>query len=158
MTVAMGAYEASLRERYLDAHRRLTRSPKPPVLLPVQAKREMPKPVSESRADKYRPIIKSISYVVEENSPFHWRQIIDEVCKKHDISKGNMMSRRRRQDLVAARFEAYYRLSEETTLSLPQIGRLMGGRDHTTVLYGIRIHQGRLAAQSTDLSTDEKPV
>lgn len=48
---------------------------------------------------------------------------------------------------------------EVTSASLPEIGRRFGGRDHTTVLYGIRKVQGLLAhkvfaAQITSLRTE----
>lgn len=33
-----------------------------------------------------------------------------------------------------------------TPLSLPEIGRRFGGRDHTTVLHGVRAVETRLAA------------
>ena len=37
-------------------------------------------------------------------------------------------------------------MREETDASLPQIGRALGGRDHTTVLYGLKCHAERMAA------------
>jgi chromosomal replication initiator protein len=40
------------------------------------------------------------------------------------------------KDIVAARQMAMYLAREETNASLPQIGRALGGRDHTTVLHG----------------------
>lgn len=68
------------------------------------------------------------------------KQIVRQVAQKHGVSVKDVYSVRRDRPSVAARHEAMYRLREETTLSLPQIGRLLGGRDHTTVLHGIRKH------------------
>ena len=43
----------------------------------------------------------------------------------------------RRQPLARARQVAMYLIRELTDLSLPKIGQLFGGRDHTTVLHGV---------------------
>lgn len=72
--------------------------------------------------------------------------IIKEVCKKHRLAKSELLSSRRAVPLVAARHEAMYRMSTETSMSLPMIGRQLGCRDHTTVLHGIRKYTAKLAA------------
>lgn len=69
------------------------------------------------------------------------KQIIQQVASKHKIDPGDMVGPSRTRDLVRARREAYYRIRTETKLSLPQIGRRFGGRDHTTILHGIRAYQ-----------------
>jgi hypothetical protein len=73
-----------------------------------------------------------------------WKTIIREVAAKHGVEIREMLSQRRGRPVVAARHEAVYRMRYETTMSLPQIGRRMGGRDHSTVLHGIRSHECRL--------------
>lgn len=72
------------------------------------------------------------------------RQIIKQVADKHCISVEEIKSHRRSRNVVNARHEAFYRCRHETSNSLPQIGRFFGGRDHSTVLHGIRKHQERL--------------
>jgi len=74
----------------------------------------------------------------------NWRRIVLEVCEKHGLRLNDVISERRAVPLVKARQEAMYRLHQETTMSLPAIGRRLGNRDHTTVLYGIRRHQQRM--------------
>lgn len=69
-----------------------------------------------------------------------WKAIIYEVAAKHGVSVIEMLSDQRRKEFVNARREVFYRLSTETTLSLPAIGKRMN-RDHTTVLYGIRTYK-----------------
>lgn len=76
------------------------------------------------------------------------QKIINEICRKHGFTKSELLSARRAVPLVAARHEAMYRLSKETSLSLPMIGRRLGGRDHTTVLHGIRKYTAKLSAGS----------
>jgi chromosomal replication initiation ATPase DnaA len=54
-------------------------------------------------------------------------------------------SKNRRMDYVLCRQEAAYRLNTELKFSLSQIGRLMGHRDHTTVLHAINRYKKNLA-------------
>jgi F0F1-type ATP synthase membrane subunit b/b' len=72
-------------------------------------------------------------------------EILEQTVKKyaaHGVTINSMKSpRRTRGALIQARFEFYWRCREETGLSLPQIGRMVGGKDHTTVLHGVRMYQ-----------------
>lgn len=68
------------------------------------------------------------------------REIVVNVCAQHDVSVDDFMSRRRTAELVAARHEAFYLARFHTDKSLPEIGRRMGGFDHTSVLHGIKKH------------------
>lgn len=77
----------------------------------------------------------------------HWKIIVREVCEKHSVSIAEIIGNRRARHLVIARHEAFHRLSTETTMSLPQIGYRMGGKDHTTVLHGIRAHKKRMGSK-----------
>lgn len=46
--------------------------------------------------------------------------------------------------LAKARQELMWLLRQQERWSLPQIGRFLGGRDHTTIIHGVRQHQRRL--------------
>jgi len=66
-----------------------------------------------------------------------WSTIIDEVCKSRRVFRGEVLSRKRYPKLVRARWEIMSRIRNETKLSTYQIGDCIG-RDHATVLYGVR--------------------
>lgn len=67
------------------------------------------------------------------------QEIINEVCIRHGVTYAAVMSKARNRHVVAARTEAIWALKEwRPSLSLPRIGRLMGGRDHTTILHALR--------------------
>jgi chromosomal replication initiator protein len=46
------------------------------------------------------------------------------------------MGRDRSKDVARPRQVAMYLIREETDASLPAIGDALGGRDHTTIMYG----------------------
>jgi hypothetical protein len=70
-------------------------------------------------------------------------QIIREVAAQHGFSAAELIGPRRQVQLVAARFEAMWRIkTERPDMSLPMIGRLFH-RDHTTILHGTRVHERR---------------
>ena len=73
------------------------------------------------------------------------RKILMEVADKHKMPVAAFRSQNRTMPFVNLRHEACYRLSTELGFSLMQIGRLMGNRDHTTVLNAIRRHKKILA-------------
>jgi len=77
----------------------------------------------------------------------HWRTIAREVAEKHHVLLSDMVSPRRARHIVDARYEAFWRCRNETAMSLPQIGKRFGGRDHTTVLHGVREYERRIAEQ-----------
>jgi chromosomal replication initiation ATPase DnaA len=76
------------------------------------------------------------------------QRIIRDVCVKHGVSYPEIIGPRRGRPIIAARHEAMYRLSKETTLSLPAIGRRMGGKDHTTVIHAIRKFEALLRGET----------
>jgi len=63
-------------------------------------------------------------------------EIISEVANTFGISMDNMLGRDRSRQIALPRQIAMYLLREEANISLPQIGAALGGRDHTTVMYG----------------------
>lgn len=58
------------------------------------------------------------------------------VCRVYEIHILALIGLRRQAKLVRARHIAYYLSRKFTKHSLPQIGRSIGDRDHTTVLHG----------------------
>lgn len=63
-------------------------------------------------------------------------QIINTVAHTYGVPIEQMMGRGRSRQVARPRQIAMYLLREETKISLPQIGEALGGRDHTTVMYG----------------------
>ena len=62
----------------------------------------------------------------------------------------DIVSHRRARRICEARHAAFRIARDLTLLSLPQIGKRIGGRDHTTVLHGIRKTQALFPALVLD--------
>ena len=63
-------------------------------------------------------------------------EIIQTVASAYGVPMDRMLGRERSHDIALPRQIAMYLLREEAKISLPQIGEALGGRDHTTVMYG----------------------
>ncbi|PWH18831.1 MAG: chromosomal replication initiator protein DnaA [Anaerolineae bacterium] len=63
-------------------------------------------------------------------------QVIQAICQFYNIPMQRLFSAERSRKVALPRQIAMYLLHKEAQCSLPQIGELLGGRDHTTVLYG----------------------
>jgi chromosomal replication initiator protein len=62
--------------------------------------------------------------------------IIQAVSEHYGVDLKSLTGRGRSRNIVVPRQVAMYLLREETESSLVDIGNLLGGRDHTTVMYG----------------------
>lgn len=66
------------------------------------------------------------------------RQIIQEVAAEFGVTADEMTGPRRFKRLVAPRRAAMIRIREELAYSFPKIGRIFGGRDHTSIIWNVR--------------------
>jgi chromosomal replication initiator protein len=74
--------------------------------------------------------------IVSRQAELTVRQIIAAVAGFYRIEEDVLIQRGRSKEVAFARQMAMYLAREETGASLPQIGEALGGRDHTTVMYG----------------------
>lgn len=63
-------------------------------------------------------------------------KIVRAVADHFGIEEDQILGRDRTRQIALPRQVAMYLIREETESSLPEIGKALGGRDHTTVLYG----------------------
>jgi chromosomal replication initiator protein len=62
-------------------------------------------------------------------------QVIAAVATAYGVTPERLLGRNRSREVALPRQVAMYLLREDASLSLPQIGEALGGRDHTTVMY-----------------------
>ena len=84
-------------------------------------------------------------------------RITDEVCAYFNVSKADLVGKKKTKDVVEPRQIAIYLVTEFLTTPLITIGEHFGNRDHTTVMYARdKISEkvkedGRIARQIKDL-------
>lgn len=61
--------------------------------------------------------------------------IIDATCKYFGISKADIVGKKKSKEIVEPRMIAIYLISEMLDMPLVAIGKLFGGRDHTTIIH-----------------------
>jgi chromosomal replication initiator protein len=63
-------------------------------------------------------------------------EVLQTVANAFGVQVDRMLSRDRSREVALPRQIAMYLLREESHISLPSIGETLGGRDHTTIMYG----------------------
>lgn len=74
--------------------------------------------------------------VIADHSTPSLRLIQHATCEHFRISRSDLISHRRHAAVCFARHVSYYLAKEMTTLTLTEIGRLSGRRDHSTITHG----------------------
>jgi chromosomal replication initiator protein len=78
----------------------------------------------------------SLSELASKTSRLTPGRIIAAVAQQFQVPEADLCGPRRTRQLALPRQVAMYLIREETDESLPRIGQALGGRDHTTVMYG----------------------
>jgi chromosomal replication initiator protein len=63
--------------------------------------------------------------------------ILRVVCEHYDVRASNIISRKKNASLVIPRQIIMYICREYTDATLENIARLLGKKDHSTVMYGV---------------------
>ena len=71
------------------------------------------------------------------DDPKNILEIVSEVANYYELTTEKLVSRDRSRNIARPRQIAMYLLREEIDVSLPQIGEVLGGRDHTTVMHAV---------------------
>ncbi|QQG40736.1 MAG: chromosomal replication initiator protein DnaA [Candidatus Levyibacteriota bacterium] len=73
----------------------------------------------------------------EEHLHLHPNDIINKVCAYYNLKPTQIKGPKRDAGLVRARQIAMLLLKQELRLTFSEIGNILGGRDHTTIMYGV---------------------
>lgn len=155
-----GPVEASMRAKAVEARRRLFsgQPPKKPMRFPPPLSPFHPKRMGEVITEEIAAMplapppppanFEQVAVQVDEaidgqRRKVTCRQIIAEVCLARGVHPRDLYSMSRSRPIVAVRQECCWRIRNEVLvqgrqISLPEIGRQLGGLDHTTVLHSIR--------------------
>lgn len=79
-----------------------------------------------------------------ESEPLTIDNIIESVCQHYKVTPQAVNGRSRKRDLVMARQVSIYLAQKYTKLPATRIGKLVGGRDHSTVIYSCNQVEQRL--------------
>lgn len=96
--------------------------------------------ISEMRAESDR-----------RRGPSPYVKIERRFCRLFKVSSADVRSQRRTKDVVLVRQAIAYWCCRMTTMSLPEIGRRIGQRDHTTILHARRAYVRKRSAMGRKL-------
>ena len=74
-----------------------------------------------------------------ESKPLTINEIIEKVCAHFKIDTSTLLAKTRKREIVQARQVAMYLAKKHTDISTPKIGKMIGNKDHATVLHSCKI-------------------
>lgn len=83
-------------------------------------------------------------HLLRQQEPPSPETILTKTCQQFKITKEELTGGKRLREVVLPRQVAMYLLREVASLPLTKIGKFLGGRDHTTVLHGIKAIKERI--------------
>lgn len=159
-------YEAALREHYAEVRERLWKPQRAarsmPALTIVPRREVFPAPKPAPVYQEWPPYTPPLPYDHCDGSipvkrppprrltirvagehvelPDEIRAIVDAVCSAHRVGIRDLRGNARHPNITRARYDAYYRMRHELSLSFSAIGKLFR-KDHTSVIHGYWRHR-----------------
>lgn len=92
-----------------------------------------------------------------KSEKLHSDEVIEAICDFYRIRSTQLKGPKRDAALVRARQVTMYILKTELNMTLVEIGNLLGGRDHTTIMHGVEKIE-MLVDKETDVVSDIKGI
>ena len=73
--------------------------------------------------------------------------IQDIVARAQNVSRSDLIGKRRTQNIALARHLAMFLCRKHTTHSYPEIGAIFGGRDHSTAIHSYKLIEKKIASE-----------
>lgn len=90
---------------------------------------------------------------IEKRRKVSSEDVIEAVCKQYTLKKKQILGDSRIKNFALPRQILMYILRTELNLPLQEVGRIIGGRDHTTVMHAVE-KITKLASESVDIRED----
>ena len=87
-----------------------------------------------------------------DDSPLTVDEIVDTVCTHYNVTQANINSKSRKRDYVVARQVSMYLAQKYTKMPAARIGKLVGNRDHSTVIHSCTQVEKRMMADKLFLA------
>ena len=87
-------------------------------------------------------LVKIVGYSFSSPQKSTIENIVDYMCKRYELSKVELLSKKKTLDIVRARNIIHNLLSEKYKMNLSNIGRYFK-QDHTTVLHSIKMKSNK---------------
>ena len=93
----------------------------------------------------------AVADILNTNEPLEvvLDRIVTEVARYFSVSADDIKGSKRTSNITLARQVAMYIIREVCGLSMPQIGAVVGGRDHSTVHHSIARVESKIASDSS---------
>ncbi|HVZ67698.1 MAG TPA: chromosomal replication initiator protein DnaA [Patescibacteria group bacterium] len=88
-----------------------------------------------------------------KKTPIRSDSIIDAICSYYNIKQTQLKGEKRDSFLVGPRHMCMFLLKEEAGLTYVEIGNLLGGRDHSTVMHAVE--KIRISVEKSDKTREE---
>ena len=159
-----GAGKRSLEAHYRDVRQRIN----PVVLTPVKLNWEIPKNIRSHKVQVAfkRSLVQSYENCrlflagkgvmidgQDEKKIIFLDDIVRVVCRAYGVTREDLMGHRRPMYLIRARKIGMWLTKALTKLSISDISRRFGGRDHTTGIHNIRSIE-KMRAENTDFAAE----
>lgn len=77
--------------------------------------------------------------------------IMSRICRATGVTRADIMSPRRAKRIAFVRQAVFYWTYRRTSMTLPEIGRALGGFDHTTILHALKVYPEKRKQQGRTL-------
>lgn len=94
-----------------------------------------------SRLQGRPPSLRELDQLIGGKSsapPLDWQRILEKVSQRLNLKTEDILGLKRKPDYVLARQIAMFLARSRLALSFQEIGRLFGGKDHSTVMHAVR--------------------